>query len=190
MGSDKALLRHGDTTLLQRALATASVVASRAVIVGSAQRYADFGEVVEDIYPGCGPLGGIHAALSATLTDRNLVLSVDMPHMQADFLLWLLQQSAASREQIVVPDVLGQPQPLCAVYRREVAVAAEQALAQGEYKVRQLFAAVPTRRIAEDEIIAAGFSPSIFTNLNTSQDYERLTVELPAERREQESHQR
>ncbi len=33
----------------------------------------------------CGPLGGIHAALRATETDLNLILSVDMPLMTRNF---------------------------------------------------------------------------------------------------------
>jgi len=38
-----------------------------AVIVGPGERYAAFGEVIEDVYVGCGPLAGIHAALGASI---------------------------------------------------------------------------------------------------------------------------
>ena len=32
-----------------------------------------YGDVIEDRFPGCGPLGGIHAALCATQSDLNLI---------------------------------------------------------------------------------------------------------------------
>src|SRR5208283_1245831 len=79
MGADKALLSFGDTSLLQCALHAAAAVTENVYIVGARERYASFGEVIADIYSGCGPLGGIHAALTATGTDLILILSVDMP---------------------------------------------------------------------------------------------------------------
>jgi len=174
MGSDKALLSFRDQTLLGRTLSLAAKVADKAVIVGPRERYAAHGETVEDIYPGCGPLAGIHAALCATESEWNLVLSVDMPLMTPEFLSWLLEQARGASELIVVPDALGGQQPLCAVYRREVRPAAEQALQSGDYKVGHLFDRVPTRILSEREIRAASFSPEVFRNVNTAQEYESL----------------
>ncbi|MGA2369283.1 MAG: molybdenum cofactor guanylyltransferase [Candidatus Korobacteraceae bacterium] len=183
MGSDKALLSFGGQTLLERALQTAGAVAERAVIVGPRERYAAFGEVIEDVYVGCGPLAGIHAALCASNTDLNLMLSVDMPLMTPGFLSWLLQEAKANEELIMVPDALGGLQPLCAVYRREVRAVAEQALQDGDYKIGTLFSRVPTRQIMEQEIVSSGFSTDIFRNLNTRQEYDGLTTLRSSEER-------
>jgi ABC-type transporter Mla maintaining outer membrane lipid asymmetry ATPase subunit MlaF/molybdopterin-guanine dinucleotide biosynthesis protein A len=174
MGSDKALLQFGGMTLLERALQAGHAIAEKLYIVGQRGRYGQFGEVIEDIYPDCGPLGGIHAALSTTTTDLNLMLSVDMPLMAARFLEWLVRQAQTSRELIVVPDALGGLQPLCAIYRPQARDAAEQALKRGDYKISHLFSAVHTRQILLQEIVAAGFSPDIFRNVNTSEEYEEL----------------
>jgi len=171
MGADKALLDFDNQKLLERALRSVSSVAGKSYIVGSKQRYGSFGEVVEDIYPGCGPLGGIHAALTATSTDLNLILSVDMPLMTADFLRWLLDQAAATEDSIVVPDIAGGLQPLCATYRRSVVNMAERALQAGDYKIGHLFSQLPTRILREPEILAAGFAAAIFQNVNTPQEY-------------------
>jgi molybdopterin-guanine dinucleotide biosynthesis protein A len=179
MGSDKALLLFHGQTLLQRTLQTAAAVVSKTVIVGPKQRYAALGEVIEDIYADCGPLSGIHAALQATDTDLNLVLSADMPLMSSAFLFWLVRQAAATEHLITVPHLLGGPQPLCAVYHREVRQAAEQALKEADYKIAHLFAKAPTRSITEQEIMAAGFSPELFVNINTPGEYERLGVAGP-----------
>jgi molybdopterin-guanine dinucleotide biosynthesis protein A len=179
MGSDKALLVFNGQTLLQRALAVASTVAPGARIVGHADRYAQFGPVIEDIFPHCGPLGGIHAALAASASDLNLMLSVDMPLMTSAFLAWLLQKAHADPELIVVPEANGGPQPLCAVYRPAVRPAAEQALQRGDFKIARLFAQVPTRIVAEHEIMAAGFSPDLFRNVNTAAEFKELSRQQP-----------
>jgi molybdopterin-guanine dinucleotide biosynthesis protein A len=180
MGSDKALLALGNQTLLQHALRTVSDAFGCARIVGPKSTYAEFGEVVEDIYPGCGPLGGIHAALSATNTDLNLMLSVDMPRMTPQFLRWLSAEASATTEMIVLPDAAGGPQPLCAMYRREVLEPVEQALKQGEYKIGRLFSQVSTRVITEQQIVIAGFSAIIFENVNTPEEYARLLPQAGA----------
>jgi molybdenum cofactor guanylyltransferase len=174
MGTDKALLSVGQQTLLERALHTAAAVARTVLIVGPHDRYAPYGDVVEDIFPDCGPLGGIHAALCMTQTDLNLMLSVDTPLMTSDFLIWLLEQARASRELIVVPEALGGLQPLAAVYHRPLRAVAEHALKSGDYKIDHLFPLVPTRYISDAEIRAAGFSPTVFRNVNTFGEYEDL----------------
>ncbi len=171
MGQDKALLNFGGRNLLQHALAITRDLRSDTYIVGPKERYAEFGEVIEDIYQDCGPLAGIHVALNATATDLNLILSVDMPFMTPQFLSWLVKEASAANELITVPDAAGGPQPLCAVYRREVCQAAEHALRAGEYKIGRLFSQLPTRVMTEQEIIAAGFSPDIFRNINTPEEY-------------------
>jgi molybdopterin-guanine dinucleotide biosynthesis protein A len=180
MGTDKALLSLGKQTLLERALDAAAIVANTVFIVGPRERYSRYGNVVEDVFPDCGPLGGIHAALCITQTELNLMLSVDTPLMGPDFLAWLLEQARASSALIAVPEALGGLQPLAAVYRRPLRAVAEQALKRGDYKIGHLFPLVPTRYISEAEIRAAGFSPMVFRNLNTSEEYQDLVQEEEA----------
>ena len=174
MGFDKALLFFRNQTLLERALQTATAVVPRVVIAGPRERYAKFGDVVEDIYPDCGPLSGIHSALGVTGTDLNLVLAVDMPLMTPEFLSWLVVQAGDASELIVVPEALGGLQPLCAVYRRDLRAVVEQSLKDGDYKIGHLFTRAPTRYISEAEICRAGFSPEIFRNVNSPEEYEAL----------------
>jgi molybdopterin-guanine dinucleotide biosynthesis protein A len=174
MGTDKALLSLGGQTLLERALQTAGTVAKTVLIAGPRERYARYGDVVEDVICDCGPLGGIHAALRVTKTELNLMLSVDTPLMGSEFLAWLLQQARTSDELVVVPEALGGLQPLAAVYRRSLRAVAEHALKSGDYKIDHLFRLAPTRYISEGEILAAGFSLTGFRNVNTLEEYKEL----------------
>jgi molybdopterin-guanine dinucleotide biosynthesis protein A len=63
-------------------------------------------------------------------------------------------------------------QPLCGIYRREFAAAAENALRSGHNRIDPLFDAVRTRVIEREELEAAGFSRAIFRNLNTPEELE------------------
>ena len=178
MGSDKALLPIGGMNLLQIAVAKAREVSPRTAIVGSRERYAQYGEVIDDIIPGCGPLSGIHAALSTTRSELNLILSVDMPLISPDFLRWLTQTAASGDELAIVPEAHGRTQPLCSVFRRAAVAQAENALRTGEYKVDRLFSILPTRLVAEIDWRAAGFLPGIFRNVNTPEEYEAVVTEM------------
>jgi molybdenum cofactor guanylyltransferase len=142
-------------------------------IVGDAKKFADFGRVVEDVYRGRGPLGGIHAALSSSATELNLMLAVDLPFVGPEFLEYLLLRAQESGAMITVPRAGGGLQPLCAVYRREFAEVAEQSLHEGKNKIDSLFATVGTRVIEEDELGRAGFSAEMFRNLNTPEELEK-----------------
>lgn len=184
MGSDKALLVIGQQNLLQLTLEKVRALAARPMIVGARDKYAQYGELIEDVIPECGPLSGIHAALCSTQTELNLILSVDMPLMTTEFLRWLVQEAWASDKMAIVPQAEGHNQPLCAVYRRAAREVVERALQAGEYKVDRLYALLPTRFLAEREWDEAGFSPSIFRNVNTPQEFEavagRVTEVQPA----------
>jgi molybdopterin-guanine dinucleotide biosynthesis protein A len=178
MGTDKAMLPMGGVSLLQLALDKARQVAPQTVIVGSRERYARYGDVIEDVIPGCGPLSGIHAALSITQSERNLILSVDMPLMSSQFLRWLFEQAATCSELAVVPFANGRTQPLCSVFRRVANHEVERGLRGGEYKVDRLFSILPTRVLAETEWRAAGFSPDIFSNINTPEEYDAIVARV------------
>jgi len=175
LGRDKALVTLGDRNFLQIALDNARAVCPAPIIVGASSLYAEFGEVIEDRIPGCGPLGGIHAALSATTSDLNLVLSVDMPLMDSNFLKWLAKQAAETTASVTVPLSGGRLQPLCAVYRRTILPQIEAALARRQYKVEAAF--LHTRVVEEGEITKSGFTPDIFRNINKPYEYESLIRE-------------
>ena len=170
MGSDKAFLRLGDETLLSLALKAASAVTGDVRIVGDGQKFAAFGRVVEDVYRGQGPLGGIHAALSSSETELNLVLAVDLPFLEQEFLEYLLSRARESGAVVTVPRAGGGLHPLCAAYRRGFAEVAEQSLRGGKNKIDSLFSTVGTRVIEEEELVRAGFSAEMFRNLNTPEE--------------------
>jgi molybdopterin-guanine dinucleotide biosynthesis protein A len=176
MARDKAFLSLEGATLLERALAVAREVTGDVRIVGSTEKFGAFAETVEDQFVGCGPLGGIHAALSASAQEYNLVLAVDMPFVEGKFLAYLLEQARVSNAFVTVPRAEGRLQPLCAVYRREFAPLAETSLRAGRNRIDPLFSGVALRVVDEREMAEHGFSPEIFRNLNTPEEFERAVL--------------
>jgi molybdenum cofactor guanylyltransferase len=170
MGTDKAFIALDGRTLLARALEVARSVTDEVHIVGEAAKFRTFAPVVEDIFPACGPLGGIHASLRASQRELNLTLAVDTPFVSFALLQFLLTRARASQATVTVPRTKDGWQPLCAVYRREFADAAESALRAGRHKIDALFDTLSVQPIAEEELEAAGFSPTLFRNLNTPDD--------------------
>jgi molybdopterin-guanine dinucleotide biosynthesis protein A len=178
MGADKALLELGGQTLLVRALDLAAQVTPEVRLVGNRKRFADFGSPIEDVYPERGPLGGIHAALLSTATELNLMLAVDLPFIGPDFLRYLVLQAGGANAVVTLPRSGGFVQPLCAVYRKEFAEAAEDSLRAGKNKIGPLLDKVKTRVIEPDELTRAGFTAEVFRNLNTPAEWEAARREF------------
>jgi len=192
--TDKAFLNFRGQTLLERALTVAGTVCDRVSIVGDPAKFEavlssqfsvlskterqslrtenrELRTVIADIFPGCGPLAGIHAALVHSTAELNLMLAVDMPFVSRELLAFVFAAAEASDTVIVtVPRTSRGFQPLCAVYRRDFSTVAEQALRAGKCKVDAAFSGMPVRVIEENELAAAGFSERDFFNVNTPQD--------------------
>ena len=196
MGRDKALLvLPTGETLLDRALHLAKSISDTVRLVAPNARYSEIAgvPVVEDIYPACGPLAGIHAALSASATELNLVLGVDCPLVTPELLRFLVRVAAGTDKLATVPRVEGHLHNVCAVYRREFVKIAERILAGnatvgrsaagGTGKLRGtridcLFTEAPSRIVEEDELRRAGFGPELFANVNTPAEFAALTLRL------------
>ena len=178
MGTDKAFLQLGCQTLLARALALVATVAEEVRIVGDPRQFLPFGRVVQDVFPGRGPLGGIHAALRESQTELNLMLAVDLPFVESRLLAYLISSACQCAAIITVPHAAGGWQPLCAVYRREFAAVAERALQKGKNRIDALFSQVETRAIGEEELLRMGFPVKMFRNLNTPEEWRKATAEF------------
>jgi molybdenum cofactor guanylyltransferase len=175
MGKDKAVLSFAGRTLLETALAAARAVTQEVFIVGPPQLYGQYAPAIADIFPGCGPLAGIHAALSHTRTEFNLILAVDTPFLSAKLFAYLADQALAAKAVVTAPEVDAYPQPLCAVYSRGFLPIAERALREARYKIVPLFPNPGTLLIPHAELERFAFTAEMFENLNTPEDLERAS---------------
>ena len=137
MGQDKALLRLGGRPLIDVALEKlrALPLAADTRVAGARPELASYGMAIADLHPGCGPLSGIEAALTASSQPLNAFLPVDTPLLPAQFLLWMLERARITGALATIPCINGWPQPLCAVYQRELLGPMSAALTAGDHKV-------------------------------------------------------
>jgi molybdopterin-guanine dinucleotide biosynthesis protein A len=137
MGQDKALLQLAGRSLLEIALETlrALPLAAAPRIVAVRSDLSSHAAVIADLQPGCGPLSGIETALAASARPLNVFLPVDLPLLPPHFLLWMLRRAEITGAAVTVPRMNGRPQPLCAVYHRDLLSPITASLRAGDYKV-------------------------------------------------------
>ena len=179
MGSNKALLSLGSERLVDRQIRLLRAICRSVAIVGPPNTYAESEiHVYQDEIPGQGPLGGILTGLRRARTEFSLFLSCDMPLMDARFLRYLCERALACRASATVPPPWAKGRyPLCAVLRRGAVAMVRSCLASGQNRVNRFFSRCQRHAISKAEFARAGFSPRIFCNLNTPEEYERLRQE-------------
>ena len=189
MGRDKALLELEGRPLIEIALEKLRALGLTPRIVGSRPDLAVFAPVIPDIHPHSGPLGGIEAALAASDAEQNLFLPVDLPWLPIDFLQWMMDRVELTNALVTIPRLQARPQPLCAIYRKDLLPHAQAALAAGDAKVMRAVerASDATGRPLDSfdvEPIAAAQSweqarplHKWFENINTPGEFEKVALE-------------
>jgi molybdenum cofactor guanylyltransferase len=135
MGADKALLYYAGRLLIERVVELLKAVSLEPYIVGERPDLAAYAPVIEDLHPGCGPLGGIEAALASTTSEWNLFLPVDLPLLPSAFVTFLVERARITGAAATIPALAGRAEPLCAVYRRVLLAGIRKSLESGNYKV-------------------------------------------------------
>jgi molybdopterin-guanine dinucleotide biosynthesis protein A len=148
-------------------------------------------EVLRDAHPDCGPLSGMETALAKSEAALVLVLGVDLPLLEAEFLAWMLERAAITGAMATIPRADGEPQPLCAVYRHELLCGVTDALEAGNYKamvaVERAAGRVGIDFFDVERVVATGAWLSTrpahwqFMNCNTPEDLSLATVLLARE---------
>lgn len=148
MGVDKAELRLAGQTLLELAVAKLHRVCGEVVVVGERAEVPSGVRVIPDLHPGCGPLGGVEAALRDLHDVRGehpaewaAFLPVDMPFVPGGLFEDLLTEWVERGQtgvRVTMVEVDGHVQPLVSLVHRTVLPSVEASIARGEYKVRPM----------------------------------------------------
>ena len=165
MGQDKALVKLGGETLLERAVETWKGYGSGIQLsVGAPERkaLAPAGiPAIPDIYPDRGPLAGLHAGLRACTTSWMQLVSVSCPFLtpaQAD-VLW----KNIGDSDVCVFTIDGVAQPLFGLYRKRCMSIAETMMLNGDYNINALLSWAHTVYIPAEDA-------QVFRSLDTPQE--------------------
>jgi len=181
MGTDKAMLPIGGVPVIRRIVEKLSPIGPVMVVTNHPERYRWLGvPMVKDREPGRGPLAGLHAGLSAALSETNLVVACDMPFVSLKTAVWLL--SRLGNAFACVPTLGGWPHPLFAVYRKACLPVLARHLREGQLQVRRFLAEVPTRFVSLEEAGLGEEAERCVWNMNRPEDYRRALRMAQADR--------
>ena len=174
MGQDKSLLPFAGETMLQRAVAELRPEVEEILIVGNQQKKYGIPDTREiaDIFPGMGPLAGIHAGLSAAASDYVFVAACDMPYFDGRLARFLIDQ--APGYDAVVPQIGNFLEPLFAVYAKTCLPHIQACL---ENNIRTAYAFYPMVKVnfVPEALIRRIADPQkTFFNVNTPEDYAKI----------------
>jgi len=142
------------------------------IIVGPKEKYPQYEQVVEDIFPEKGPLGGIFSGLSVSSSQYNLVLGCDMPLLNVEFLQYMREKIDSN--DIIIPRYNGTYiEPLCAIYSKKCLKVMEKNIKANILSVRKIFSHLMVKFINDNEI--QRFDPEYcsFFNVNFKSDFKK-----------------
>lgn len=130
-------------------------------------------QVVRDSGVSCGPITGIVTAMQTRTEEVLLILSCDLPFLQADHLVKMIRHLPDLQESdAVIAQTDGRLHPLFALYHRRTQPLWEQALQEQSYRVMAVVEKMRAIPIQEEWLMdGATF------NMNTPQEYETALEE-------------
>ena len=164
MGQDKGMLLIGGIPLIGKIAEQLHGSFKEVLVSGDPQKY-DFPNThaVPDLEADCGPLMGLLSTLRASRSELNWVTTCDMPEPNLTFVRKMIR-NIGDYDAVVPVDTVGRKQPLIGLYRKRVAGAIEQRIAQDQWSILGLVESIRTEYIP----LTSGW----YKNLNTPQDYQ------------------
>jgi len=173
MGKDKACLQVGSETILENTVKQLTKVVDNILVVSNRpQSLSGSGlHTVPDIFPGRGPLGGIHAGLVHSTTDVNLVVACDMPFLHEKMLKYLAGHGA--QYDVVIPRLGNYLEPLTACYHKSCLQVIESHIREHRLKITSFFPKVNVLYVESEKLAKLAGTGYSFFNVNTPKDLEQ-----------------
>jgi molybdopterin-guanine dinucleotide biosynthesis protein A len=179
MGQPKALIGIGRESLLVRTVRVASECVSNVVFVGTPPFEIESSLqsmcVVADAVDGIGPIGGLAGLLRSSEASWCLLLSCDMPFVEASLLRRLIDEAVKFDAEAVLPSTqVGSritDHPCCAIYRRSILPTVGRAIESKQYSMTRLL-----NRLSVVRLPVKGDDARALANWNTPSDVATDTV--------------
>lgn len=174
MGVDKSLLKMKKETMIARIAGLLQGSCEELLIVSNAlNKYGLKGaREISDIYPGMGPLAGIHAGLQSAAHEYAFVAACDMPFVTEPLIKLLMQRCTGY--DVTVPQTGDYLEPLLAVYTKGCIPHIEACLKRDMRKITAFYPKVRVNYVNENLIRTVIDPARAFYNINTPRDYRKL----------------
>jgi len=175
LGRDKAMLPINGNSFIGHIADQLRLIADEIIVVSNQpEKYAlPNTREVQDIFPGKGPLAGIHAGLTAASNEYSFVMACDMPSFHPRAVAFLFSQSTGY--DVTVPQIGQYLEPLFAVYHKNALPLITDALSQGIYKVTDFYPKAKINYVTEEHFLRECSFEECFFNVNTPDDYVKLS---------------
>lgn len=178
-GVTKAMVVIDSKTIISRAIDTIKDLFNEIIIVtNTPEEFKEFKncKLVSDHFQKAGPLGGIHAALTAASGEAVFVFAGDMPLLNKDLILRQIAYFKNCKSDVLVPRINQNIEPLHAIYGVGIRIFLEDYLTkENDYAVRKFLKLVNVGflQLEDSEV-----NKSAFTNINTPSDILRVRTIL------------
>ena len=162
MGEDKSNKLYKGIPFLQHIIEAMKKVTNKIIIITNNACHTKFGyPCFSDIVPDQGPIGGIYTALYHASTEKNMILSCDVPFITYDILNNLIKQYDPTYDIIAYQNT-----PLVALYHRSTLNTFLKSIETKHLRLRDVLTTLRVKNI----YIKKNMAPYI-VNINTPQQY-------------------
>ena len=123
---------------------------------------------IPDFYPGCGPLAGIHSALTHSVNPLVFVVACDMPYVSHITLEELSARYQEGADAVIPVAADGTRHSVCALYHKKMIPLLEQQLESGNYRMKDVLDISKCIEVKEETFTDY---ERVFQNINTPEDY-------------------
>lgn len=174
MGENKALLKLGSKTIIERVVGSLQSVFNHVLVVTNKPEEYHMLEGVKFINDCVNTekkssLIGLYSGLKQSKTSHIFVVACDMPFINIDLIEYMV--NSLKDEDVIVPFIEGYYQPLYAIYGKACIPELEKLLEKNMHKITKFFKNVKVKKIMENDI--KNFDPQMvcFENINTKKEY-------------------
>lgn len=136
MGKDKATLKLGDITFIERIIKTIESFVDEILIISDNSQHDRFNlKRIEDFIKDSGPLSGLYTGLYNAKHKHVLALSCDVPLISNEIINTLIHKSEENVDVNQI-EINGKTMPLIALYKKSCWVSFQKLLINDERRVR------------------------------------------------------
>ena len=186
MGIEKGLLElNGERTIERIFKIVSSIFNKILLITNDPGSYSFLGvPMVGDYFLNNEPLGGIHSGLNKSTTEKNFIISCDMPFISEEAIRYLAEYKTEA--EILLPKAEGRIQYLCGIYSKSILADLEKILSREQLTSDSL--KKPNLGVkhligtSDVEIVNVEgkefYYKDLFFNMNSPEDYEYVKEKL------------